>query len=243
MTRPDARILLLEDDPAIAKTVVYALERATFSVTHSLLVHDALRQIDIASYDLLLLDVGLPDGSGLDVCRAIRAKPTHAHLPILMLSAQGEEIDRVLGLELGADDYVTKPFSPRELVARVRALLRRAAAPGMVTGSTGSSADVLEIDALAQRARLRGQWLPLTRREFGLLAQLLRQPGRIYSREALLDAVWGQHSDSTDRTVDTHIKTLRVKLQHAAPDHDYIETHRGMGYALALPSTIDTRVR
>jgi two-component system catabolic regulation response regulator CreB len=252
MNRPDARILLLEDDPAIAKTVVYALERAAFSVTHSLLVRDALRQMDISPFDLLLLDVGLPDGSGLDVCRAVRANAARAHLPILMLSAQGEEIDRVLGLELGADDYVTKPYSPRELVARVRALLRRAAAPGigsapgmaassgagsaghprvLASGSTGA----LEIDAAAQRARLRGQWLPLTRREFGLLAQLLRQPGRIYSREALLDAVWGPSSDSTDRTVDTHIKTLRAKLQEAAPEHDYIETHRGMGYAIALP--------
>jgi len=234
MTRTDARILLLEDDPAIAKTVVYALERAAFSVTHSLLVRDALRQIAIAPYDLLLLDVGLPDGSGLDVCRAVRANATQAHLPILMLSAQGEEIDRVLGLELGADDYVTKPFSPRELVARVRALLRRSAAPGIGAVAV-AVAGALEIDAVAQRARLRGQWLALTRREFGLLAHLLRQPGRIYSREALLDALWGPNSDSTDRTVDTHIKTLRAKLQHAAPEHDYIETHRGMGYALALP--------
>ena len=238
MNRTDARILLLEDDPAIAKTVVYALERAAFSVTHSLLVRDALRQIDSAPYDLLLLDVGLPDGSGLDVCRAVRANATRSHLPILMLSAQGEEIDRVLGLELGADDYVTKPFSPRELVARVRALLRRAAAPGVGVGAVvaaGTMGHALEIDAVAQRARLHGEWLALTRREFGLLAQLLRQPGRIYSREALLDAVWGPSSDSTDRTVDTHIKTLRAKLQHAAPEHDYIETHRGMGYALALP--------
>ena len=232
MNRTDARILLLEDDPAIAKTVVYALERAAYSVTHSLLVRDALRQIGSAPYDLLLLDVGLPDGSGLDVCRAVRANATRAHLPILMLSAQGEEIDRVLGLELGADDYVTKPFSPRELVARVRALLRRAAAPGVAAGTMGHA---LEIDTVAQRARLHGEWLALTRREFGLLAQLLRQPGRIFSREALLDAVWGPNSDSTDRTVDTHIKTLRAKLQHAAPEHDYIETHRGMGYALVMP--------
>ncbi len=232
-----ARILLLEDDPAIAKTVVYALERAAFAVTHSLLVRDALRQLEIAAFDLLLLDVGLPDGSGLDVCRAVRAHPARAHLPIIMLSAQGEEIDRVLGLELGADDYMGKPFSPRELVARVRALLRRAAAPAATSASANAAVTPeLELDAQGQRAHLRGQWLPLTRREFGLLAHLLRQPGRIYSREALLDAVWGTDSDSTERTVDTHIKTLRAKLQQVDLAHDYITTHRGMGYALAWPT-------
>ena len=235
MNPATARILLLEDDPAIAKTVVYALERAACMVTHSLLVRDALRQLDIAAYDLLLLDVGLPDGSGLDVCRAVRAHATRSQLPIIMLSAQGEEIDRVLGLELGADDYVSKPFSPRELVARVRALLRRSAVPAAVTGGANPVATAIEVDALAQRARLHGRWLALTRREFGLLAHLLRQPGRIYSREALLDAVWGADSDSTERTVDTHIKTLRAKLQQADSAHDYITTHRGMGYALTLP--------
>lgn len=237
MNPASARVLLLEDDPAIARTVVYALERAALKVTHSLLVRDALRQLDTTAYDLLLLDVGLPDGSGLDVCRAVRAHATRSHLPIIMLSAQGEEIDRVLGLELGADDYVSKPFSPRELVARVRALLRRVNGSAMAPTAAGAgSAMALDLDTVAQRVRLRGQWLPLTRREFGLLAQLLRQPGRIYSREALLDAVWGADSDSTERTVDTHIKTLRAKLQHIAPEHDYIATHRGMGYALALPA-------
>lgn len=236
MNPASARVLLLEDDPAIARTVVYALERAMCVVTHSLLVRDALRQLDIASYDLLLLDVGLPDGSGLDVCRAVRAHATRAHLPIIMLSAQGEEIDRVLGLELGADDYVSKPFSPRELAARVRALLRRANTPvdARSTANLGAATE-LEMDTQAQRVRLRGRWLVLTRREFGLLAHLLRQPGRIYSREALLDAVWGADSDSTERTVDTHIKTLRAKLQQVVPEHDYISTHRGMGYALAVP--------
>ena len=237
MNPASARVLLLEDDPAIARTVVYALERAALKVTHSLLVRDALRQLDTTAYDLLLLDVGLPDGSGLDVCRAVRAHATRSHLPIIMLSAQGEEIDRVLGLELGADDYVSKPFSPRELVARVRALLRRVNGSAMApTAASAGSAMEMDLDTVAQRVRLRGQWLPLTRREFGLLAQLLRQPGRIYSREALLDAVWGADSDSTERTVGTHIKTLRAKLQHIAPAHDYIATHRGMGYALALPA-------
>jgi len=233
MMSPDARVLLLEDDPAIAHTVVYALERAGLRVTHSLLVRDALRQLALAHFDVLLLDVGLPDGNGLDVCRSVRADAQRQHLPILILSAQGDEIDRVLGLELGADDYVAKPFSPRELVARVRALLRRASAPT----APRRLWDALEVDLPGQRVALRGQWLALTRREFGLLAHLLRQPGRIYSRAVLLDAVWGSDSDSTERTVDTHIKTLRAKLLHAAPAHDFIETHRGMGYAFVPERT------
>jgi two-component system, OmpR family, catabolic regulation response regulator CreB len=235
-------VLLLEDEPSIAHMVIYAFERAGLRVTHSLLVRDALRQIATAAPDLLVLDVGLPDGSGLDVCRAIRANPASRHIPVLMLSAHGEEIDRVLGLELGADDYVTKPFSPRELVARVRGLLRRfAASPVEAGGSPASEAEAaaaahgLEIDRDGQRAILHGQLLPLTRREFGLLAELLRHPGRIRSREALLEAVWGNEADVTDRTVDTHVKTLRAKLQRVAPACDCIETHRGMGYAFGWP--------
>ena len=224
---PPPRILLLEDDPAIARTVIYALERSGLQVTHCLLVRDALQQLALRPHDLLVLDVGLPDGSGLDVCRQVRAQ---AATPVLMLSAHGEEIDRVLGLELGADDYVTKPFSPRELVARVRGLLRRvgpAAAPA-------EPPSLFTVDAAAQRASLRSQPLDLTRREFGLLAELLRRPGHIRSREALLNAVWGPDSDSTERTVDTHIKTLRAKLQQADPGREHITTHRGMGYAITV---------
>ena len=226
MTTP--RILLLEDDPAIARTVIYALERASLQVTHCLLVRDALQQIKSTAFDVLVLDVGLPDGSGLDVCRQVRAQGA---TPVLMLSAHGEEIDRVLGLELGADDYVTKPFSPRELVARVRGLLRRAV-PAAITPAVAPS--IFTVDTTAQRASLRQQPLDLTRREFGLLAELLRRPGHIRSREALLDAVWGRDSDSTERTVDTHIKTLRAKLQQADPGREHITTHRGMGYAITV---------
>lgn len=230
-----AHILLLEDEPAIARTVVYSMERAGLRVTHSLLVRDAMRQLEVTPFDALVLDVGLPDGSGLDVCRAVRAHATRNALPILMLSAQGEEIDRVLGLELGADDYVTKPFSPRELVARVRGLLRRGTTSSGAAGA--NPVPGLVLDEVAQRAVLHGQVLQLTRREFGLLVQLMRQPGRIYSREALLDSVWGMDTDSTERTVDTHIKTLRSKLEHVSPGQDFIATHRGMGYAMAIPAT------
>jgi two-component system, OmpR family, catabolic regulation response regulator CreB len=224
-------ILLLEDDPTIAKAVVYAFERAGLKVRHCLLLQDAMQQLERQLPDLLVLDIGLPDGNGLEVCRKIRSNPKQQHIPILILSAQGEEIDRILGLELGADDYVTKPFSPRELVARVNALLRRSATS---LKPVTHLQDSLVIDAAGQRASLRGQVLSLTRREFGLLAELMRQPGRICSRESLISAVWGSDSDSTDRTVDTHIKTLRAKLECIEPDREHIETHRGMGYSMVL---------
>ena len=232
-----AKLLLLEDDPAIARTVAYALERDGLAVTHSLLVHDARQQLRRTRFDLLVLDVGLPDGSGLDLLRDVRGAVQTVAIPVLMLSAHGEEIDRVLGLELGADDYLTKPFSPRELVARTRALLRRAQrlqpAP---TASTAPPADPLfSIDTQGQRVRMQGVPLELTRREYQLLRCLLERPGRILSREFLLDSIWGQDSDSTDRTVDTHVKTLRAKLRAQVPQQDFITTHRGMGYSLTLP--------
>jgi len=229
-----ARVLLLEDDPAIARTVAYALERAGLQVTHSLLLHDARSLWSAGGFDLLVLDVGLPDGSGLDLCREVRAA---GHTPVLMLSAQGEELDRVLGLELGADDYLAKPFSPRELAARARALLRRAAAPPAAPFSASqppAPSAPLHDDAQGQRVQLHGQPLALTRREYRLLSCLLAGAGRIHSRAALLNAAWGDNSESTDRTVDTHIKTLRAKLREADPGREYISTHRGMGYSLDL---------
>lgn len=224
-----AHILLVEDDPAIARSIVFALERDGLQITHSLLIGDARRQLERNLPALLILDVGLPDGNGLDLCRELRAAPATATLPVLMLSAHGEEIDRVLGLELGADDYVTKPFSPRELLARVRGMLRRSRHPPAAPPQGRSP---FEVDSAGQRISVNGKPLALTRREFGLLADLLQHQGRIRSRDALLQAVWGNDSDSTDRTVDTHIKTLRAKLQEAVPGRDPIVTHRGMGYSL-----------
>ncbi|MFN4119874.1 winged helix-turn-helix domain-containing protein [Acidovorax sp.] len=230
-----ARLLLLEDDPAIARTVAYALQRDGLAVTHSLLVHDARQQLQRSRFDLLVLDVGLPDGSGLDLLRDVRNAAPTATLPVLMLSAHGEEIDRVLGLELGADDYLTKPFSPRELAARVKALLRRAGHGGNGHATAPAAAPALfHDDEAGQRISLRGQPLPLTRREYRLLSHLLHGAGRIHSREALLAAAWGDDSESTDRTVDTHIKTLRAKLREVDPGREYISTHRGMGYCLDI---------
>ena len=228
------RLLLLEDDPAIARTAAYCLEREGLQVLHSLLLQDARRQLQLQAFDLLVLDVGLPDGSGLDLLRELRHAPaglrTATATPVLMLSAQGEEIDRVLGLELGADDYLPKPFSPRELAARAKALLRRSQLPR--TTHSAPTGQGLEHDEAGQRILLHGQALALTRREYLLLAQLLAGAGRIHTREALLAAAWGDDSDSQDRTVDTHIKTLRAKLRELDPTRDYIRTHRGMGYCL-----------
>jgi two-component system, OmpR family, catabolic regulation response regulator CreB len=231
-----SRILLLEDDPAIAGTVAFALQREGFAVDHVLLVGAARAGAAAALPALAILDVGLPDGSGLDLCREWRQSGNDAlrALPILMLTARAEELDRVVGLELGADDYLTKPFSPRELVARVRALLRRAAL--VPAAAPAAEAALFELDADGQRIRFAGQWLALTRLEFGLLRALLRTPGRIRSREALLDEVWGADGDATDRTVDTHVKTLRAKLRGVRPELEPIATHRGMGYSLDLAS-------
>ena len=231
---PASRILLLEDDPAIAGTVAFALQREGFAVDHQLLVGAARAGAAAALPALAILDVGLPDGSGLDLCREWRQSGNDAlrALPILMLTARAEELDRVVGLELGADDYLTKPFSPRELVARVRALLRRAA----LAPPAALDAGLFELDADGQRIRFAGRWLALTRLEFGLLRALLRTPGRIRSREALLDEVWGADGDATDRTVDTHVKTLRAKLRAVRPELEPIATHRGMGYSLELAS-------
>lgn len=222
------QLLLLEDDPAIAKTIVFALEREGYSLTQCTLVREARTQWQQQQPDAMILDIGLPDGNGLDLCREVRQA---GNTPILMLSARGEELDRILGLELGADDYLAKPFSPRELVARVRALLRRSQA--VATQPSTPSAAGLLVDAAAQRIVFNDRVLDLTRREYGLLAKLLEAPGRIHSREALLNAVWGIDADSTDRTVDTHIKTLRAKLRAHDASREYISTHRGMGYSIA----------
>lgn len=231
------QILLLEDEPAIASTIAFAVQREGYVLTHCPLVRDARRELSARRFDLAVLDVGLPDGSGLDLCRELRHDPDTAGMPLLVLSARSEELDRVLGLELGADDYVAKPFSPRELVARIRALLRRSAhqPPAGSVRAPAPADRVLDfvVDTAGQRISYRSQPLNLTRLEYGLLLTLLQGPARIYTRDKLLDAVWGQSADSTDRTVDTHIKTLRAKLRAAGAGQDCITTHRGMGYSLS----------
>ena len=223
MTSSLPRILVVEDEPAIADTLVYALQTEGFSPRRCATGGEALKAIRA----LVVLDVGLPDGSGFDFCKAIRAQSA---VPVLFLTARNSELDRVLGLELGGDDYVTKPFSPREITARIKAILRRTAtAPALASAGTLAG---LVIDAASCTASCAGVRLDLTRYEFRLLKVLAGRPGRVYSRDELMAAAWEDPGASLDRTVDAHIKTLRGKLRAAAPDRDLIQTHRGMGYSL-----------
>ncbi|WP_374249756.1 two-component system response regulator CreB [Thermomonas sp.] len=216
-------ILLAEDDAAIAETVLYALRAEGFAAEHVLLGGQVLPRLARGGIDLVILDVGLPDVSGFEVCRRLRE---HHTLPVIFLTARSDEIDRVLGLELGADDYMAKPFSPRELVARVRARLRRH------DGGQSQRRGRFEVDADAHRIRYAGHALDLTRYEHALLAELLRRPGAILSRAQLLDRVWADALESGERTVDTHVKTLRAKLRQLDPARDPIRTHRGLGYSV-----------
>ena len=222
-----ATILIVEDEPAIADTVLYALRSEGFEAEHCLLGRDVVPRVRAGGVDVVVLDVGLPDRSGFDVCRELRS---FSEVPVIFLTARNDEIDRVLGLELGADDYIAKPFSPRELVARVRARLRRSQADA--TGKDAVAHGDFSIDREGHRIRFRGVVLELTRYEYALLAALLQRPGAILSRSQLMDRGWDSDADSADRTVDTHIKTLRIKLRAAGADTDPIRTHRGLGYAL-----------
>jgi two-component system catabolic regulation response regulator CreB len=223
-----ARILVVEDEMGIADAVLYALRADGMAAEHCLRGEPALARLREEAFDVVVLDVGLPDVDGFALCRRLRA---FSDVPVIFLTARDSEIDRVLGLELGADDYVVKPFSPRELVARVRARLRRMPAVPAAPAAA-SAALAFEHDAPGQRIRYAGHWLALTRYEYLLLAALLQRPGAIRSREQLMDAVWRDAPDTVDRTVDTHVKTLRAKLRAIAPEADPIQTHRGLGYAL-----------
>jgi two-component system, OmpR family, catabolic regulation response regulator CreB len=221
-------VLLAEDELVIADAVQYALRSEGMATEHVLLAGAVAPRVRRGDVDLVLLDIGLPDGSGLDVCRELR---TFTQVPVIFLTARHEVVDRVVGLELGADDYLGKPFSVHELVARVRARLRRRAAaaptePGWTTRGA------FAIDHEGHRIQFRGQLLELTRYEHALLAALLRRPGAILSRAQLMERGWDSDADSADRTVDTHIKTLRAKLRAAGAVKDPIRTYRGLGYAL-----------
>ncbi len=219
------RILLVEDETAIAQIVLHALRAEGFEAVHCPTGGEALAAARAQAFDLAVLDVGLPDIGGFALCRELRRE---RDLPVIFLTAQDAEADRILGLEIGADDYVTKPFSPRELVARVRVVLRRLQPVAQAPGDAASFVH----DPDGKRIRYRGRALDLTRYEYGLLAALLQRPGSVLSRAQLMDRVWGDALESGDRTVDTHIKTLRAKLRDVAPDADAIRTHRGLGYSL-----------
>jgi two-component system alkaline phosphatase synthesis response regulator PhoP len=223
-------ILVVEDEPQIATLVRDYLEHAGFAVLTAGDGPGALALARARKPDALVLDLGLPRLDGLDVIRAIRRD---SRVPILILSARGDEADRVAGLELGADDYVVKPFSPRELVARVRAVLRRADAPP--SADERVTAGDLELDPVRRRVTVAGRPVALTPTEFELLATLAREPGRVWTRSQLLDAVHGFSLETYERAIDGHIRNLRRKLEPDDASPSYVRTVHGVGYALADP--------
>ena len=223
------KILIVDDEPAISDTLAYALRADGFATECCTLGGEALTLLQDGSHDLVVLDVGLPDMSGFDVCRALRR---HSEVPVIFLTARSDEVDRIVGLELGADDYVPKPFSPREVVSRVRAILRRLRPERQAPAATPTP-ERFAVDGEGLRIAYHGTWLPLTRYEYLLLALLLERPGRVLSRAQIMEAVWQDAEESLERTVDTHIKTLRAKLRAVRADEDPIATHRGLGYSVA----------
>lgn len=225
------RILIVEDEPAIADTLLYAFKTEGFDPEWCATGRAGLAALAAKPFALVVLDVGLPDGSGFEVCKELRRRSA---VPVIFLTARNAELDRVLGLELGGDDYLVKPFSPRELTARVKAVLRRTG-PGQPVPdapAARSATTTLDVDDERCVIRYHGAALDLTRYEFRLLRMLAAKPGRVYSREQLMAVVWEDPGASLDRTVDAHIKTVRAKLRAIAPEADLIQTHRGLGYSL-----------
>jgi DNA-binding response OmpR family regulator len=229
-TRPTA--LLIDDDQKLTELVAEYLARNDFDVQVASDGERGLAALGRAAFDVVLLDIMLPGIDGLEVCRRIRSRPEHAHLPIVMLTAKGDDVDKIVGLELGADDYLAKPFNPRELLARVRAVLRRTA-PAVTR--TRFRTGELEIDFDAREVTIDGKRQVLTHFEFELLATLARAAGRVLSREHLMDATSGRGAEfeSFDRSIDVHISKLRAKLEHNPKEPRYIKTVRGVGYVLA----------
>lgn len=238
------RILLVEDESGIADTLQYVLSTDGFAPVWCSTAAEALVQFAAEPPALAVLDVGLPDLNGFELFRRLQALPGGHDVPMIFLTARSDEIDRVVGLELGADDYIAKPFSPRELVARVRTILRRSARPlsGPVAAAPvapppppptpATPAAIWQLDEERHLIRYHGRALDLSRYEYGVLRLLVLRPGKVFTRDELLLKVWGDDNASFDRTVDAHIKTLRAKLKTVAPDHEPIRTLRGTGYAL-----------
>ena len=224
------KILVVEDEPSIADNIAYALATEGYTPVCCATGEEALRGLAGGDVALVILDLGLPDVSGFDLLREIRKTSA---VPLIVETARAEEADRIVGLEMGADDYIVKPISPRELTARVRAVLRRAVGKGPSDGPPpkGESAE-FEIDEARYLIRYHGEPLDLSRYEFRLLRVLVRNPGRVYSREQLLAHLSEEPEMSLDRTIDTHIKTLRKKLNTVRPGDSPIVTHRGLGYSL-----------
>jgi len=223
-----AKILVVDDEEPILELLKFNLEKEGYQVFVAKDGQEALDRVEKEQPDLLVLDVMLPGMDGLEVCRILRLQPRFQQIPIIMLTAKGEEIDTVLGLELGADDYMTKPFSLRELLARIKARLRRLNSPEeeaeqIIRGD-------LRIDVTGFRVHVRGEETLLTPKEFELLRVFATHPGKVYSRDELLDRIWGYEYDGDTRTVDVHVRHLRLKVERDPSNPEYIETLRGIGY-------------
>jgi two-component system, OmpR family, catabolic regulation response regulator CreB len=229
------RILVVEDESGIADTIQYVLATDGFAPVWCSTAEQALREFAAEPPALAILDVGLPDLNGFELFKRLQALPGGNQVPMLFLTARSDEIDRVVGLELGADDYIAKPFSPRELVARVRGILRRSVRPTNTAPAVAADPPPTPfvLDEERHQIRYYGRLLELSRYEYGILRLLVQKPGRVFTRDELLDKVWDGGSDSFDRTVDAHIKTLRAKLKAIVPELEPIRTLRGSGYALS----------
>ena len=223
---PDSRrrVVLIEDDGDIAEAIGYQLEKVGLQVKVARTGEEGLEAVRRGA-DLVLLDLNLPGMDGLEVCRMIRRQPTTAHVPIIIVSARADEVDRVLGLEMGADDYMVKPFSLKELAARCRVALRRTSAPG--EAPQGYRDENFEVEFDSYIVRYRGQEIRLTHKEFELFRYMVERAGRVLTRDRLLERVWGYESDVETRSIDAHIRRLRLKL---GPARDHIETVVGLGY-------------
>ena len=222
-----AKILVIEDEPAIADNILFAFSKEGFKTAWKATGREGLKELAKGGFDLIVLDVGLPDLDGFELCKEVRRT---SPIPILFLTARAEEVDRIVGLELGADDYMVKPFSPRELSARAKAILRR-------TTRTEKEVPALSQGAFTLNEGTRaisygGKALSLSKYEYLLLKALLSRPGQVYSREKLMEMAWESPDSSQERTVDTHIKSIRKKLKAVAPKKDPLKTHRGFGYSL-----------
>lgn len=227
-------IFVLEDDADISRLVQYHLESAGFSVRSYISPGQVLTDAERQPPSLFLLDIMVPGGDGLDLCRRLRQNPVLSVVPIIFLTARAAESDRVQGLELGADDYITKPFGTRELLARVKAVLRRFERPS--SPSVVRFEDI-EIDAGAMQLRVKGELVTTTATEFRLLDYLARHPGRVFSRDHLLDAVWGDARFVTPRSVDVYVRRIREKIEEDAETPRYLKTMRGAGYRFEIPKS------
>jgi DNA-binding response OmpR family regulator len=227
---PDAAtILLVDDEDAVQKLLTFPLEREGFRVLQARDGEDALRRFGTERVDLVVLDLMLPKIDGLEVCRRLRARSS---VPIIMLTARDDELDKVVGLEIGADDYITKPFSIREFRSRIRALLRRAALGGQADGRDVIEANGLSIDLARRQVTAHGRPVELTYVEFELVRTMAAQPGRVFSRQALLEALWGDYAYREPRTIDVHVRHLREKLEADPHTPQMLQTVRGVGYRI-----------